>query len=303
VNRRKFIRNTALAASSLGFAPVLGCAQTASPAEVEPGVEQKFTTAAIDRQALVSRHDIVIREIEPTSALAVGNGGFALNVDITGLQSFPEYYEKTMPIGILSDWGWHSFPNPNGYSLDKFQFTTIKKYDLEFVYPAASTSDPPPDAAYLRSNPHRFGLGRIGLEMTKTDGSKAAIEDVKNPEQKLDLWGGILTSSFEIEGVPVRVLTAVHPQRDEVGARVESALIASGRLKIRIAFPYALGTFGPDYQDWSKPEAHQTLLTRRDGNGADFARTLDDTHYAVRSKWSAGATLAETGPHQFLLSG
>ena len=45
--------------------------------------------------------------------------------------------------------------------------------------------------------------------MTKADGSKAAIEDVKNPEQKLDLWGGNMTSSFEIDGVPVRVVTAV----------------------------------------------------------------------------------------------
>jgi hypothetical protein len=303
MNRRKFIRNTALAASSLGFAPVLGSCKSGLPAEPDSEAKQKFTGSVIDRHTLVSRHDIVVRQIDPMGALAVGNGEFAFNVDVTGLQSFPEYYEKTMPIGILSDWGWHSFPNPNGYSLDKFKFTTIKKHDREFVYPDTNANHPPPDAAYLRANPHRFGLGRIGLEMTKADGSKATIEDVKNPEQKLDLWGGILTSSFEIEGVPVRVVTAVHPQRDEVGVRIESALVASGRLKIRIAFPYALGTFGPDYQDWTRPEAHQTMLTRRAGNGADFARTLDDTRYAVRTKWSADATLAETGPHQYLLSG
>ena len=243
---------------------MLGGCKADSCHEPDSEAKQKSTTAGIDRHALVSRHDIVIRQIDPMGALAVGNGGFAFNVDVTGLQSFPEFYEKTMPIGILSDWGWHSFPNPNGYTLDKFQFATIKKHDREFVYPNASTSNPPPDAGYLRANPHRFGLGRIGLEMTKADGSKATIEDVKNPEQKLDLWGGILTSSFEIDGVPVRVVTAVHPQRDEVGVRIESALIASGRLKIRVAFPYALGTFGPDYQDWTKPDAHQTKLARRE---------------------------------------
>ena len=90
-----------------------------------------------------------------------------------------------------------------------------------------------------------------------------------------------MTSSFEFEGVPVRVVTAVNPQRDEVGVRIESALIALGRLKIRVAFPYALGTFGPDYQDWTKPEAHQTKLTRRGVSGADFSRTLDATHYVI----------------------
>lgn len=292
-----------MAASSLTFTPMLGKCQADVPAAPDSETTQQSTGSAIDRQSLVSRHNIVSRGTDPTGALAVGNGGFAFNVDVTGLQSFPEFYEKTMPIGILSDWSWHSFPNPNGYSLDKFKFTSVKKHDREFVYPNASTSNPPPDAAYLRANPHRFGLGRIGLEMTKADGSKATIEDVKNPEQKLDLWGGILSSSFEIEGVPVRVLTAVHPQRDEVGVRIESALIASGRLKIRVAFPYALGTFGPDYQDWTKPEAHQTLLTRRADSGADFARTLDGTHYNVRARWSDGATLTEAGPHQYLLGG
>ncbi len=102
---------------------------------------------------------------------------------------------------------------------------------------------------------------------------------MQNIEQKLDLWSGIASSSFEIDGSPVRVETAVHPKRDEVAVAVESPLIKAGRLKLRIAFPYALNSFGPDYQDWTKPEAHQTVLTRRGEHGADFARALDDTHY------------------------
>ena len=76
-------------------------------------------------------------------AMAVGNGEFAFNFDVTGLQSFPEYYEKTMPIGILSTWGWHSFPNPNGYSLDTFKMETIKKYDRQFVFPAPPAPSTP----------------------------------------------------------------------------------------------------------------------------------------------------------------
>jgi hypothetical protein len=91
--------------------------------------------------------------------MAVGNGDFAFNFDVTGLQSFPEYYEKTMPIGILSDWGWHSFPNPNGYSLDKVQDGDGQEIRPPVRLPASSTSNPPPDAAYLRENPNRFGLG------------------------------------------------------------------------------------------------------------------------------------------------
>ncbi len=258
---------------------------------------------SIDRQALVSRHNVVVHEADPNGAMATGNGEFAFNFDVTGLQSFPEYYEKTMPIGILSNWGWHSFPDPDGYSLDKFKFATIKHHDRDFVYPASSTSRPAPNGAYLRSNPHRFGLGRIGLEMTHAEGSKVAIGDLKNIDQRLDLWTGIVASSFEVDGTPVHVETAVHPTRDEVGIVVESPLIEARRLKVRIAFPYASAVFGPDYQDWNKSDAHQTVVTRQGDDAAEFARTLDEMHYAVRARWSLGAKLEETGTHKFLISG
>jgi hypothetical protein len=39
----------------------------------------------------------------------------AFTVDATGLQTFPEAFEKTTPLGTLSDWGWHTSPNPNGW--------------------------------------------------------------------------------------------------------------------------------------------------------------------------------------------
>jgi len=44
-------------------------------------------------------------------------------------------------------------------------------------------------------------------------------------------------------------------------------------------------------------------MTRRGNRGADFARTLDATHYYVRAIWLPGASLAETGKHQYLLTG
>jgi hypothetical protein len=266
------------------------------------GAASAQTAAPIDRHALVTRHNIEVHGLDPNGAMAVGNGSFAFNFDVTGLESFPEYYAKTMPIGILSDWGWHSFPNPNGYSLDKFKMTTVPKYDRQMVYPAASTSNPPPDAAYLRENEHRFGLGRIGLEMTHADGSKVVITELKNIDERLDLWTGILTSSFEVDGTPVYVETVAHSDRSEVATRVESPLIASGRLKIRIAFPYASHSFGPDYQDWDHPEAHTTKLIRNSATQAEFDRTLDATLYSVYTRWSAGASLAQTAAHQYLLS-
>jgi len=62
----------------------------------------------IDRQALVTRHTIERDCVDdnPRSVLQVGNGEFAFNADVTGLQTF---HGQT-----LSNWGWHEDPLPKG---------------------------------------------------------------------------------------------------------------------------------------------------------------------------------------------
>ncbi len=42
----------------------------------------------IDREALVRRHNVVVRKVDFVAPLTVGNGGFAFTADITGLQAF-----------------------------------------------------------------------------------------------------------------------------------------------------------------------------------------------------------------------
>lgn len=76
----------------------------------------------IDRHALVTRHNVVLRQFDADNPLTVGNGEFAFTVDATGLQTFPGAFEHTTPLGTLSDWGWHTISNPNGGSIDTFQF-------------------------------------------------------------------------------------------------------------------------------------------------------------------------------------
>ena len=76
----------------------------------------------IDRLALVSRHDVVLTNFDANNPLSVGNGEFCFTVDATGLQTFPEAFNETIPLGTLSDWGWHTIPNTNGWDIDHFQF-------------------------------------------------------------------------------------------------------------------------------------------------------------------------------------
>ena len=68
--------------------------------------------APIDRHALVTRHNVELTRFDPESPLSVGNGEFAFTADVTGLQTFPEAYDQTIPLGTLSQWGWHTAPNP-----------------------------------------------------------------------------------------------------------------------------------------------------------------------------------------------
>jgi protein-glucosylgalactosylhydroxylysine glucosidase len=60
-----------------------------------------------DRLALVTRYNIENSGIDSLNSLSVGNGKFAFNVDITGLQTFPEFYSRGIALRTVSDF-WKS---------------------------------------------------------------------------------------------------------------------------------------------------------------------------------------------------
>src|SRR5215203_4008344 len=82
---------------------------------------------SISRQAVVQKHNVHVNKIDSLSSLSVGNGNFALTVDATGMQSFPDAYANGVPLGTESVWGWHSFPNTENLKIEEAQ----KVYDLE----------------------------------------------------------------------------------------------------------------------------------------------------------------------------
>ena len=135
----------------------------------------------IDRFALVTRHNITLTKPDPLTPLSVGNGEFAFTADITGLQTFPGYYEKGVPLGTLSQWGWHSLPNPQGYRMaDILEEYEVAGRKVPYASGRGRSGGYSAAADWLRANPHRLDLGRIGLRLTKSDGSAAAIADLAN---------------------------------------------------------------------------------------------------------------------------
>src|SRR5581483_3972134 len=202
---------------------------------------------SIDRKMLVQRHNPVVRRVDPFSALSIGNGEFAFTSDVTGLQTFLEPYDKEFPLCTTSHWAWHSVPIPTGLDPKQFRYEMYDTYGRQVPY---ATSDKGQKELFnwLRENPHRLHLGRIGLELTRADGERATPDDLKNIEQTLDLWSGLLTSKFELDGVPVRLQTAVHPDVDMLAVQIDSPLIKAGKLTVRIAFPY--GTHAMNMAIW-----------------------------------------------------
>ena len=53
---------------------------------------------SIDRKAVVTRNNPVVTQFDALNSLSVGNGHFAVTVDATGLQSFPEECENGLSL-------------------------------------------------------------------------------------------------------------------------------------------------------------------------------------------------------------
>jgi hypothetical protein len=256
--------------------------------------------APIDRHALVSRHNPVLHALDSSSPLSVGNGEFCFTTDITGLQTFPEAYNapEATPLCTMADWGWHSFPNPQGFSMENFAYKNYDAHGRQVGYADQLKNNPATD--YLRENPHKFNLGQIGFVLAKADGTSAKPSDITDIEQTLDLWNGTLNSHFKFDGQPVQVATFCLGTGDTLVAQIESPLIHLGQLKLKFRFPYA--SAGKNGSDWSKPDTHITTISRSESASVVFERTLDKASYAVEAEWSPGGLMQEVGQHQFVIS-
>jgi hypothetical protein len=71
----------------------------------------------IDRYALVSRHNVILHAPDTLGSLSVGNGEFAFTADVSGLQTFYDDYENGISLGTQAQWGWHSSPSDERFSL------------------------------------------------------------------------------------------------------------------------------------------------------------------------------------------
>ncbi|KAL2193482.1 Six-hairpin glycosidase-like protein [Corynascus similis CBS 632.67] len=231
------------------------------------------------RRKVVQSFNVHRNRSSDTTPLQVGNGNFAFGADITGLQTFKPY-------AIMSTWGWHNFSlptTPGQTSVDDYTGVQMWTHGRLVTYEI-----PNPDqndiSNWLRENPHRLNLARVGFDFA---GDHVTEDDLHYKSQELDMWTGRLSSSFVYDGHPVQVETWADPDSDTVAVNVNSKLLKKG-LGLFFDFPY------PDKEKFNAPfvghfnltSKHSTVLEKLSCHSARIKHTLDDTTYYTHLSWS-----------------
>jgi hypothetical protein len=257
----------------------------------------KRAPTPIDRHAVVARHAVHNTRIDPESALTLGNGDFALTVDITGLQGLERlYHDNGLPLETRSTWAWHEFPNTDNLTLADAS-APVEFYGRSISYPVRQST---PAGRYFRENPQPMPLGQLAFTLF---GEPLRTEDISGIDQTLDLWTGAVTSHLLVRGEPLDVVTVAHGTDAVVAVEARSPLIAKGDLQVRLRFPYSYRTSVAHKPPlvWEQPEKHISTLTAIATDHARIDRASDTTRYAADVLWSTPAALVESAPHDFRL--
>ncbi|KAH6702807.1 Six-hairpin glycosidase-like protein [Leptodontidium sp. MPI-SDFR-AT-0119] len=244
----------------------------------------------IDRCSVVSQYNVLRSNLinKTTTALQVGNGNFAFNVDNTGMQTF-------LPFNTLSSWAWHNDSLPeNGEKLSDYHGVAMTTHGKNVSYDIPD-AELPKVSQWLISNPNRINLGRIGIKYKNVSLSASQIIE---PSQKLDLWNGIITSTFKVDGETVKVVTQGDFESDAVTFQIESRLVASGALQVEFDFPYPpIHNTTYKYEVFAGvynfPLNHTTSVVdgSKDSGTSHIFHKLQETNYFVNLRWPSSSPL------------
>lgn len=235
---------------------------------------------AINRYELVSRHNPILQEVNLYSPLTVGNGEFAYTVDVTGMQTlYNEYKNNHVPLCTMSQWGWHTTPvskEKYKYSQKELALTKYKFKDRIVKYAVEKKQGNEEVYDWLRENPHRLNLARIGLRYNE----KEIIQsEISNIYQELNLYSGIIESQFYLKEIACKVKTTCNPDSDTIAFSVSSEALRCGNLQIALEFPY--GSSDISASNWEMPDAHISNVIYRDNNNIVIERILDQEKYYI----------------------
>ncbi|KAE8398172.1 Six-hairpin glycosidase-like protein [Aspergillus pseudonomiae] len=255
---------------------------------------------SIDRQRIVSKYNVVRSNLitNKTTPLQVGNGRSPRRITsdtVTHKASRHFSHSTHCPAGagitiLYQAMGMEKIEDYRGISM----LTHGRNVSYDIPDP-----DLPEVSQWLTANPNRINLGRIGLQYK---GSLVSASQITEPRQELDLWKGVITSTFKVDGQTVKVVTQGDFDSDSVVFEIESSLVASGELGVELDFPYPpIHSTKYKYEVfvgvYDFPQSHTTAIEEYRGNMAYIRHELQETNYYLNLRWGSGKSLRLSREH------
>lgn len=155
----------------------------------------------------IIKYNLKFNHIDSKNPVTIGNGDFAITLDQTGTQSLYEIY-KDIPLSTMSNKNWFykdkkdikpSYVDGKAYML--FNLDNDPKYQINRQYP------------------FKYSFMQILLY----DNDKLIdINNIKDVKQELDLYKGIVTSSFNYKEKINKTTSFIYQDHDEFNFKLQS---------------------------------------------------------------------------------
>lgn len=154
----------------------------------------------------IIKYNLKFKDIDYKNPVTIGNGDFALTLDQTGTQSLYEVYND-IPLTTMSNKHWF-------YKEKK----EIRKTNVKGKYYMLYNLDNDPYYEIDRRYPHKYSFMQILLY----DGDSLIKQDkIANINQELDLYYGVLKSSFYYDGIENKCESLIYQDHDELRFKYE----------------------------------------------------------------------------------
>ena len=248
MKRRDFLQSMSATIAGGALAPHVGGDADAQPSDPRGGVQGE----PVDRRARLARHAPVVRTFESFSALSVGNGGVRLHGgrhracrrSPTSTRSFRSRRRRSGD-GTPSR-------TPSAFQ-DKDALDLYDAHGRQVPYLSGQNG---PAGKWLRENPHRLSLARIGFALRATRRLGGARV---RPRRRRAAAGSVVGHARE----PLHARRTRGARLDLGASRRATSSPCAWRApswirrgsRSRVAFPFARVTHTGDPSDWSQPRA------------------------------------------------
>lgn len=155
----------------------------------------------------IIKYNLKFNHIDSKNPVTIGNGDFAITLDQTGTQSLYEIY-KDIPLSTMS--------NKNWFYKDK---KDIKPSYVDGKAYMLFNLDNDPNYQTNRQYPFKYSFMQILLY----DNDKLIdINNIKDVKQELDLYKGIVTSSFNYKEKINKTTSFIYQDHDEFNFKLQS---------------------------------------------------------------------------------